>query len=215
MAGKLLLQLRLTQTASEQTKSAQQQRERQAQHTAGARIVGLCILANLFMPRSCILLPTCDSIIDARSAYELLWRQDLNAAARDNTDGTLSQGSQGLSFKTNNTLPASICRRPLRLVITSATLEGEKFSAYYGGCPVFNVPGRAFPVDVIYAQEDYTKDYVAAALDAALQIHLHQPPGDLLIFLTGQQVRRLQTCALDSRNHLRYKILVLSHQILI
>ena len=36
--------------------------------------------------------------------------------------------------------------RPLRLVITSATLDGAQFAAYFGGCPVFNVPGRCFDV---------------------------------------------------------------------
>ncbi|KAF8068452.1 DEAH4 [Scenedesmus sp. PABB004] len=77
-------------------------------------------------------------------------------------------------------------RRPLKLLVTSATLDGEKFSAYFNDCPVFNVPGRCFPVDVIHSTEDHLQDYASAAVDAALQIHLHQPPGDILVFLTGQ-----------------------------
>ena len=39
-------------------------------------------------------------------------------------------------------------QKPLRLVVTSATLDGEKFSAYFDGCPVVTVPGRTFPVEV-------------------------------------------------------------------
>lgn len=51
---------------------------------------------------------------------------------------------------------------------------------------IFNVPGRVFPVDVIHAREDHSHDYVAAAVDAVIQIHTAQPPGDILVFLTGQ-----------------------------
>ncbi|KAI8466158.1 MAG: DEAH-box nuclear pre-mRNA splicing factor [Monoraphidium minutum] len=75
---------------------------------------------------------------------------------------------------------------PLKLVVTSATLDGDKFSAYFGDCPVFNVPGRCFPVDIIHSREDHSHDYVSAAVDTVLQIHTRQPPGDVLVFLTGQ-----------------------------
>lgn len=74
----------------------------------------------------------------------------------------------------------------LKLLVTSATLDGEKFSTYFNNCPVFNVPGRCFPVDVIHSQDDHMQDYAAAAIDTALQIHLNQPEGDILVFLTGQ-----------------------------
>ncbi|EFJ40817.1 DEAH-box nuclear pre-mRNA splicing factor [Volvox carteri f. nagariensis] len=76
--------------------------------------------------------------------------------------------------------------RRLKLVITSATLDGEKFSAYFGNCPVFNVPGRCFPVDIIHTLEDHLSDYVSAAIDTVMQIHTSQPDGDILMFLTGQ-----------------------------
>ncbi|KAG2439200.1 hypothetical protein HXX76_004563 [Chlamydomonas incerta] len=74
----------------------------------------------------------------------------------------------------------------LRLVVTSATLDGEKFSAYFGNCPVFNVPGRCYPVDIIHSREDHLSDYAAAAIDTVMQIHTSQPGGDILVFLTGQ-----------------------------
>ena len=43
---------------------------------------------------------------------------------------------------------------------------------------VFNVPGRCYPVDIIHSQEDHMQDYVAAAIDTALQIHLNQSEGE-------------------------------------
>ncbi|KAL4856425.1 putative pre-mRNA-splicing factor ATP-dependent RNA helicase DEAH4 [Chlorella vulgaris] len=76
--------------------------------------------------------------------------------------------------------------RPLKLVVTSATLDGDKFSAYFGSCPVFHVPGRTFPVDVIHSLEDHTQEYLAAAIDTAVDIHCNHPAGDILLFLTGQ-----------------------------
>jgi ATP-dependent RNA helicase DHX8/PRP22 len=40
-------------------------------------------------------------------------------------------------------------RRPdLKLIVTSATLDADKFSAYFFGCPIFTIPGRTYPVEV-------------------------------------------------------------------
>lgn len=74
----------------------------------------------------------------------------------------------------------------LKLIVTSATLEAEKFSSYYGGCPIFRIPGRTFPVEILFTQEP-EPDYLDATLVTAMQIHLSEPPGDILIFLTGQE----------------------------
>ena len=74
----------------------------------------------------------------------------------------------------------------LRLVVTSATLDGEKFSEYFGHCPVFVVPGRCFPVEVCHAREPHMHDYLRAAVDATLDIHAERSPGDVLVFLPGQ-----------------------------
>lgn len=71
-------------------------------------------------------------------------------------------------------------------MVTSATLDGAKFSAYYGGCPVLTVPGRCHPVEVIHARESHERDHLQAAVDTVLDIHTRQPPGDVLLFLTGQ-----------------------------
>ena len=51
--------------------------------------------------------------------------------------------------------------------------------------PVFKIPGRTFPVDVLYAKTP-ADDYVEAAVKQTIQIHLSHPPGDILIFMTGQ-----------------------------
>ncbi|CAN0914605.1 Probable pre-mRNA-splicing factor ATP-dependent RNA helicase DEAH5 [Linum grandiflorum] len=78
-------------------------------------------------------------------------------------------------------------RRPdLRLIVTSATLDAEKFSSYFFNCNIFTIPGRTFPVEILYTKQPES-DYLDAALITVLQIHLTQPKGDILLFLTGQE----------------------------
>ncbi|AES62983.1 ATP-dependent RNA helicase DHX8 [Medicago truncatula] len=78
-------------------------------------------------------------------------------------------------------------RRPeLRLIVTSATLDAEKFSGYFFNCNIFTIPGRTFPVEILYAKQPES-DYLDASLITVLQIHLTEPEGDILLFLTGQE----------------------------
>jgi ATP-dependent RNA helicase DHX8/PRP22 len=78
-------------------------------------------------------------------------------------------------------------RRPdLKLIVTSATLDAEKFAEYFGNCPIFTIPGRLFQVTILYAKEPES-DYLDAALVTVMQVHLSQPPGDILLFLTGKE----------------------------
>lgn len=77
-------------------------------------------------------------------------------------------------------------RPDLKLLISSATLDAEKFSDYFDSAPIFKIPGRRFPVDIHYTKAPEA-DYLDAAIVTALQIHVTQPPGDVLIFLTGQE----------------------------
>lgn len=78
-------------------------------------------------------------------------------------------------------------RRPdLKLICTSATLDAEKFATYFWGCPIFTIPGRTFPVEILYTK-DPEPDYLEASLITIMQIHLMEPPGDILLFLTGQE----------------------------
>ena len=48
------------------------------------------------------------------------------------------------------------------------------------------IPGRRYPVDILYTKAPEA-DYLHAAVVTTLQIHVTQPPGDVLIFLTGQE----------------------------
>ncbi|CAM9349618.1 unnamed protein product, partial [Heterosigma akashiwo] len=77
-------------------------------------------------------------------------------------------------------------RRDLKLVVTSATLDAERFSSFFGGVPIFHIPGRTFPVEKYHAKTA-CEDYVDGAVKQALTIHLSNPPGDILIFMTGQE----------------------------
>lgn len=81
---------------------------------------------------------------------------------------------------------AAIKNPELRIITTSATLDSDKFSKYFNDCPVMKIPGRTFPVEVLYTKEP-EMDYLAAALDSVIQIHLSEPEGDILVFLTGQE----------------------------
>ncbi|XP_057375504.1 ATP-dependent RNA helicase DHX8-like [Daphnia carinata] len=77
-------------------------------------------------------------------------------------------------------------RAELKLIVTSATLDAVKFSQYFFEAPIFTIPGRTFPVEILYTREPET-DYLDASLITVMQIHLNEPPGDILLFLTGQE----------------------------
>ncbi|XP_071686171.1 probable pre-mRNA-splicing factor ATP-dependent RNA helicase DEAH5 [Rutidosis leptorrhynchoides] len=84
-------------------------------------------------------------------------------------------------------LKGLVKRRPdLRLIVTSATLDAEKFSSYFFNCNIFTIPGRTFPVEILYTKQPES-DYLDAALITVMQIHLTEPEGDILVFLTGQE----------------------------
>lgn len=82
-------------------------------------------------------------------------------------------------------------RPELKLLISSATLDAEKFSEYFDDAPIFRIPGRRFPVDIYYTKAPEA-DYLDACVVSVFQIHLTQPLGDILIFLTGQE--EIETC---------------------
>ncbi|KAJ6955833.1 hypothetical protein NC652_007056 [Populus alba x Populus x berolinensis] len=77
-------------------------------------------------------------------------------------------------------------RPDLKLVVMSATLEAEKFQGYFGEAPLMKVPGRLHPVEIFYTQEP-ERDYLEAAIRTVVQIHLCEPLGDILVFLTGEE----------------------------
>lgn len=77
-------------------------------------------------------------------------------------------------------------RHDLKLIVTSATMDASKFAHFFGNVPTFTIPGRTFPVDVLYAKNTQ-EDYVDAAVKQSLQVHLGGLPGDMLVFMPGQE----------------------------
>ncbi|XP_030013911.1 pre-mRNA-splicing factor ATP-dependent RNA helicase DHX16 [Sphaeramia orbicularis] len=77
-------------------------------------------------------------------------------------------------------------RPDLKVLVASATLDTERFSCFFDEAPVFRIPGRRFPVDIFYTKAPEA-DYLEACVVSVLQIHVTQAPGDILVFLTGQE----------------------------
>ena len=78
-------------------------------------------------------------------------------------------------------------RRPtLKVVVMSATLDAQKMQKYFEGAPLLKIPGRTYPVEIFYTTEP-ERDYVEAAIRTVVQIHNSEPPGDVLMFLTGEE----------------------------
>lgn len=76
-------------------------------------------------------------------------------------------------------------RPDLKLLISSATMNASKFAEYFDDAPIFNIPGRRYPVDIHYTPQPEA-NYLAAAITTVFQIHTSQGKGDILVFLTGQ-----------------------------
>lgn len=76
-------------------------------------------------------------------------------------------------------------RKDLKLLISSATMNAAKFASYFDDAPIFNIPGRRYPVDIYYTPAPEA-NYLAAAITTIFQIHTTQSSGDILVFLTGQ-----------------------------
>lgn len=102
-------------------------------------------------------------------------------------------------------------RRPdLKVVITSATIDPERFSRHFGNAPVIEVSGRTYPVEVRYrplleegpdAGDDADRDQITAIIDAVEEL-MAEGPGDILVFLSGE--REIRDTA-DALNKKRYR----------
>ena len=80
-------------------------------------------------------------------------------------------------------------RKDLKIIIMSATLDALKFQNYFTidePAPLFKVPGRTHPVEIFYTKEP-EPNYVEAAIRTVLMIHRTGEPGDILLFLTGEE----------------------------
>nr|KAF6308899.1 DEAH-box helicase 40 [Pipistrellus kuhlii] len=79
----------------------------------------------------------------------------------------------------------------LKVVVMSATMELAKLSAFFGNCPIFDIPGRLYPVrekfcNLIGPRDKENTAYIQAIVKVTMDIHLNEMAGDILVFLTGQ-----------------------------
>ncbi|GAA4907695.1 ATP-dependent helicase HrpA [Actinomycetospora succinea] len=93
-------------------------------------------------------------------------------------------------------------RRPdLKVVITSATIDPERFSRHFGDAPIIEVSGRTYPVEVRYRplvdEEGDQRDQVEGILDAVDELRREGPDGDVLVFLSGEREIRDAADALN------------------
>ncbi|GAA2368369.1 ATP-dependent RNA helicase HrpA [Streptomyces cuspidosporus] len=96
-------------------------------------------------------------------------------------------------------------RRPdLKVVITSATIDPERFSRHFGDAPIVEVSGRTYPVEVRYRPlleeggEDSDRDQITAICDAVDELQA-EGPGDVLVFLSGEREIRDTADALNKK----------------
>ena len=89
-------------------------------------------------------------------------------------------------------------RPELKLIVTSATIDPQRFSDYFDGAPVIEVSGRTYPVEVRY-RETSEDDDQADAIAAAVGELQREGPGDVLVFLSGEREIRDAADALRGR----------------
>jgi ATP-dependent helicase HrpA len=88
-------------------------------------------------------------------------------------------------------------RNDLKVIITSATIDVEKFSQHFNNAPVVEVSGRTYPVEIIYSGlENNDTDRNQSILDCLLDIHHNHKLGDVLVFLSGEREIREANLAL-------------------
>ena len=76
-------------------------------------------------------------------------------------------------------------KKELKIVVTSATIEKEKFSEYFNGSPTLNIEGRMYPVDIHY-EKGWVHDYKKVAAEKVQDFISSGKKGDVLIFMPGE-----------------------------
>ncbi|WP_406415111.1 ATP-dependent RNA helicase HrpA [Streptomyces sp. NBC_01614] len=106
-------------------------------------------------------------------------------------------------------------KRPdLKVVITSATIDPERFSRHFGDAPIIEVSGRTYPVEVRYRplleedSEDADRDQITAITDAVEEL-MGEGKGDILVFLSGEREIRDTADALTKKQYRFTEILPL------
>lgn len=96
-------------------------------------------------------------------------------------------------------------KRPdLKVIITSATIDPQRFSRHFNNAPIIEVSGRTYPVEVRYRpiadeSDEGDRDQQQAILDAVDEL-MHEAPGDILVFLSGEREIRDTADALNKRD---------------
>ncbi|KAK7169839.1 hypothetical protein R3I94_000163 [Phoxinus phoxinus] len=120
----------------------------------------------------------------------ILLRESLRESDLDHYSAVIMDEAHERSLNTDvlfGLLREVVSRRSdLKLIVTSATMDSDKFAAFFGNVPIFHIPGRTFPVDILFSKTPQ-EDYVEASVKQALQIHLSGMGGDILIFMPGQE----------------------------
>ncbi|KAL7670956.1 hypothetical protein ACOME3_005871 [Neoechinorhynchus agilis] len=121
----------------------------------------------------------------------ILLRESLNESDLDKYSAVIMDEAHERSLNTDvlfGLLREIVIRRQdLKVIITSATLDSEKFCCFFGNAPVFHIPGRTYPVEKLYSKTVH-EDYVEAAVKNIIQVHLGMPSGgDILVFMPGQE----------------------------
>ncbi|MEU6566434.1 ATP-dependent RNA helicase HrpA [Streptomyces parvulus] len=98
-------------------------------------------------------------------------------------------------------------KRPdLKVVITSATIDPERFSRHFGDAPIVEVSGRTYPVEVRYRPlleedgDDADRDQITAITDAVEEL-MGEGKGDILVFLSGEREIRDTADALEKKKY--------------
>lgn len=106
-------------------------------------------------------------------------------------------------------------RKDLKVIITSATIDPERFSRHFNDAPIINVSGRTYPVEIRYrplvdveGEEELERDQTEAILDAVDELR-REARGDILIFLPGEREIRETAEALRKHKLLDTEILPL------
>jgi ATP-dependent helicase HrpA len=83
-------------------------------------------------------------------------------------------------------------RPDLKVIITSATIDPERFAEHFGGAPIIQIPGRSYPVTLRYAPRSADQDLATAVVNATRELAAESLPDadrirDMLVFLPGER----------------------------